>query len=287
MATRGRTRLSREARRIINEIARSERIHSKTIEDAFLAIVSRYGDAIDQETVLLFIASGTLPASSREFREFVNATLRPLWQEMINVGSELADPSYALRGLAAQNLRERHVEAWMNSRGSELVTNFTNQQRRSINAIMEHQVRLGNSVDDMVDAMRGVVGLTERQSLALAKMREELRASGMSPKQVLIATERKRRQMEAQRARMIARTELSAATNEGIISTSIAVDEESDDGLTARMFVVAYPDCCSDCRDIEDSQPADGISLHDEWPEGWPPFHPNCMCTVDVRRMKI
>lgn len=285
MATR--TRLSRAARLAINRIAKAEGVHSKTIERAFLNVVSEYADSIDEEAVLAYLASGTLPNATGEFRELVTETLDPLWREMIEAGSELADPASALRGIAAQSLRDRHAENWITNRGSELVTNFTAQQRRSINAIIDYQRSIGGSIDDMADAMRGVVGLTERQSVALARMREDLRAQGMTPKQVLIATERKRRQMEQQRARTIARTELSAATNEGIVAASVAVDAEAEDGLTPRMFIVAYPDCCSDCREIEGNQPPNGIPIGDEWVEGRPPFHPNCRCVIDVRRVKV
>jgi len=285
MATR--TRLSREARRVINRIARAEGVHAKTIERAFLDVVAEYAGNIDEEVVLAFLASGTLPNATSEFRELVTQTLDPLWREMIEAGSELADPSSALRGIAAQSLRDRHAEDWITNRGSELVTNFTTQQRRSVNAIIDYQRNIGGSIEDMADAMRGVAGLTERQSVALARMREDLRAQGMTPKQVLIATERKRRQMEQQRARTIARTELSAATNEGIVAASVAVDAEAEDGLTPRMFIVAYPDCCSDCREIEDEHPASGISLGDDWAEGRPPFHPNCRCVIDVRRVNV
>lgn len=285
MATR--TRLSREARRVINRVARAEGVHAKTIERAFLDVVSEYADNVDEEVVLAYLASGKLPNATGEFRKMVAQTLEPLWREMIGAGSELADPASALRGIAAQSLRDRHAENWITNRGSELVTNFTAQQRRSINAIIDYQRSIGGSIDDMADAMRGVVGLTERQAASLARMREDLRAQGMTPKQVLIATERKRRQMEQQRARTIARTELSAATNEGIVAASVAVDSEAEDGLTPRMFIVAYPDCCTDCGEIEDSQPANGIPLGDEWAEGRPPFHPNCRCVIDVRRVKV
>ena len=287
MATRGsRTRLSREARRVINRIAKAEGVHAKTIERAFLDVVAEYADSIDEEVALAYLASGKLPNATSEFRQLVVDTLEPLWREMIEAGNELADPAGALRGIAAQALRDRHAENWITNRGSELVTNFTAQQRRSINAIIDYQRSIGGSIDDMADAMRGVAGLTERQSIALARMRADLQAQGMTPRQVAIATDRKRRQMEQQRARTIARTELSAATNEGIVAASVAVDAEAEDGLTPRMFIVAYPDCCSDCGEIEDSQPENGIPLGDDWPEGRPPFHPNCRCVIDVRRVK-
>lgn len=287
MATRGsRTRLSREARRAINRIARAEGVHAKTIERAFLDVVAEYADSIDEEAALAYLASGVLPNATNEFRGLIANTLDSLWREMIEAGNELADPAGALRGIAAQNLRDRHAENWITNRGSELVTNFTAQQRRSINALVDYQRHIGGSIEDLADGMRGVAGLTERQSIALARMRADLQAQGMTPKQVLIATERKRRQMELQRARTIARTELSAATNEGIVAASMAVDAEAEDGLTPRMFIVAYPDCCSDCREIENRQPENGIPLGDDWPEGRPPFHPNCRCVVDVRRVK-
>lgn len=285
MATR--TKLSREARRVINRIARAEGVHAKTIERAFLDIVEEYGDDIDEDDVLEYLASGSLPNATNEFRNLVALTLVPLWLEMIEAGSELADSASALRGLAAQSLRDRHVEAWITNRSSELVTNFTTQQRRSINAIIDYQRSIGGSVEDMTDALRGVVGLTERQAVALARMREDLIAQGMTPKQVLIATERKRRQMELQRARTIARTELSAAINEGIVAASVAVDAEANDGLMPRMFIVAYPDCCADCREIEDGQPENGIPLGGDWAEGRPPFHPNCRCVIDIRRVNV
>src|SRR5699024_8645108 len=102
MATR--TRLSREARRVINRIARAEGVHAKTIERAFLDVVAEYAGNIDEEVVLAFLASGTLPNATSEFRELVTQTLDPLWREMIEAGSALADHSSAVRGVAEQEL---------------------------------------------------------------------------------------------------------------------------------------------------------------------------------------
>lgn len=81
------------------------------------------------------------------------------------------------------------------------------------------------------------------------------------------------------RADSIASTEISAAYNDGV--QSLAAEAKSS-GLTVEKSWNAEPDACEICQGnaddgwIDDDEP---FSSDDDYP----PAHPNCRCTVDLR----
>lgn len=72
------------------------------------------------------------------------------------------------------------------------------------------------------------------------------------------------------RAEMIARTETSMADNQG----QIAGWKES--GVVGGMQWLAAPDCCDECQEID----GEIVGLDEGFPDGDPPLHPNCRCTI-------
>ena len=72
------------------------------------------------------------------------------------------------------------------------------------------------------------------------------------------------------RADMIARTETSMADNQG----TIAGWKES--GVVGGMQWLAAPDCCDECQEID----GEIVGLDEGFPDGDPPLHPDCRCTV-------
>lgn len=73
-----------------------------------------------------------------------------------------------------------------------------------------------------------------------------------------------------ERARMIAVTENTRATNQGLI---MSFNDYNMDLVNTNLGVNA----CPDCQEIHDNGP---YKLED-LPEGGPPFHPNCECVLE------
>lgn len=71
------------------------------------------------------------------------------------------------------------------------------------------------------------------------------------------------------RALMIASTEMSNA----VVQASRQLYEDS--GVEQIQYLVADP--CDECAENENASP---ISIGEEWPNGDPPVHPNCMCDI-------
>lgn len=288
MATRRRGQLSTEARRVLREADKLERLHGRDIEDAFMEMIADYGSLFDDAAIARFMTTGRVPSMLEAFAIFIEHSLRPVWTESAIVGVALQDPFIASRGVLAANTVNQTFDKWASDRGSQLVTNFTTQQRRSVDAVVQFMGSNGRSNQEIAEAVRGVVGLTRRQTDALIKLEETMEARGATRREIVIATDRRRRQMEQQRAETIVRTEVGAAINEGIIAAAKGEDVGANDGLTSRLFIRAFPDCCEQCAEIERSQPPNGIGVDDDWPTyGRPPFHPRCRCVVVVERVRI
>lgn len=286
MATR--RRISPESRRVLNSIARAEGRRSKEIVDAFSELVARYSDQIDEEAILRFLSTGSLPSATPEFRAFAEDVLKPAWSEMIDLGATTVDPALSVRGILSHDAYNRHVSKWIEERAFESVTRFSDSQRRAVSVVVNGMRERGESVEEIARTVRGSVGLAERQAIALERMEREMTEQGATRREIVRAVSARRRQMEMHRANMIARTELQSAANEGIVAAAVAEQEERNDGKQPRMFIEAYPDCCDDCREIEDNQPEDGISVHGEWDShGRPPFHPNCRCLIVVKWLTL
>ena len=76
----------------------------------------------------------------------------------------------------------------------------------------------------------------------------------------------------ADRAETIARTELAMADTKGTISGWKAT------GLVAGKQWDAAPDCCDECQMIDGLV----VGIDEEFPDGDPPLHPNCRCSVEA-----
>lgn len=74
------------------------------------------------------------------------------------------------------------------------------------------------------------------------------------------------------RAEMIARTETANADVQG----QIAGWRES--GVVGGLQWLAAPDCCDECQEID----GDVVSIDEGFPDGDPPLHPNCRCSISA-----
>lgn len=232
------------------------------------------------------IETGEFAIDSREFVNFVSAEIAPIWAQSSNQGMVVGASNFGALSEIATNTFNREMTTWMSSREGFLGRGMAEQHMSAVrSAVTYFHKEESLSYEQIANEIQHVVGLTERQVTALNRRRAELLESGMKPKDVGFVIKRQREKMERDRALRIARTEVNAATNQGIIEAASA--KAITENKIAYKRIEAYPDCCDVCRRIEESQPERGIPLtggfdYSERFSGDPPFHPNCRCVIVI-----
>jgi hypothetical protein len=86
--------------------------------------------------------------------------------------------------------------------------------------------------------------------------------------------------LDAARVKTIAHTEVMAAANQGQMQAwDQAVKDGWLDGDEKMVWIVTPDDkLCEICEEFEDMQ----VPLGEQFPEGGPPAHPNCRCTIGL-----
>jgi len=175
------------------------------------------------------------------------------------------------------NPRSQH---FIETYGAKLVTAITDETRDGLRKMLSTAYREGLSVDQTAALIRGSIGVTGRQAIALRRFAEN--AYGNLPAE--IAERRIARYNEKlinYRARMIARTELIRASNQGELE---GWRQLQDEGIFARtgtkkFWMIAYDErTCDICIGLD----GQGVELKEPFASGddAPPAHPHCRCTI-------
>jgi len=159
------------------------------------------------------------------------------------------------------------VEAvkWAESHSAELVVQITDETMLAIRAYITQGIKEGKSIQKIAMELRPLVGLTERDIIAVANYHEMLileRPEYTAATQSEMAEVYARR-LHRRRATTISRTETAFGLTEG--------QREGYDqmGIT-HLERVEDPDCCDICAE------GDGKIYTIEEAEGVLPAHPNC-----------
>lgn len=180
-----------------------------------------------------------------------------------------------------------YVDKWILERGANLVTKICEDQRLTLRAILhKFVIEEPKSPEELSHYIRSVVGLTERQTNALLKMRDALLEQGLPENKINKIIAKQAKDMHIFRARMIARTELSFAYNRGTLAEMEDIVTEYQFEQVEKIWITA-PDefVCEDCARMNGTR----ISLDNEFqspaakgnePLLTPPLHPNCRCSL-------
>lgn len=166
------------------------------------------------------------------------------------------------------------------SRGAQLVRDVTTQARRGVQAVITRSIRDGIAPREAARLIRPIVGLTDRQAMAVINYRFSLLEDGASGETVAKAAERYAARLQNQRALTIARTETIKAGREG---RHAVWQQAKAEGLlpeeTMVRWVVTDDDrLCPACEPLAGEE----VPLGSSFPKGGgdgPPLHPNCRCT--------
>ena len=186
-------------------------------------------------------------------------------------------------GLTFNLVNQRAVD-WAARQSATMVTLVGDETRRAIRTIITRAVRDGLSPARVAREIRALIGLAERDALAVGNLQTTLLEDGRRPEQVERMVARYANRLLRRRAETIARTEIMTAANRGqeaLWSQAVA------DGVLAeadweRMWLVAKDErTCTVCEPLDRKR---APMLGGTFPGGivGPPVHPRCRCTTGL-----
>ncbi len=224
-------------------------------------------------------------------------TLQPVVQAVVEAfgqgGSAAARQLGVALGVSAQFDQTNPLTlSVVRARGAALVTAVTDETRAAIRAVIARSFSDGIPPRQVAQLLRPLIGLTERDSLAVVNFRFALLEQGLPPTLVANRAEFYAARLLRQRAETIACTELIHAANAG----QQALWEQSvRDGVlppeTQRLWLVTPDDrLCPICAPMEDHvrevQEA-FVSPYNGSTASVPPIHPRCRCAVAISSVPV
>lgn len=170
---------------------------------------------------------------------------------------------------------------WAKTRAARLVTEVTAEARAAIRVVVERAFVEGLPPREAARLIRSIVGLTERDALAVMNRQVALMARGVSPSRAQLMAERYAGTLHRRRALVIARTETMAASNEGQQQLwNQAVRAGHLEATLRKEWIVTDDErTCDVCMPLEGTT----VPLQEPFPDfGNPPAHPQCRCTIGV-----
>lgn len=177
--------------------------------------------------------------------------------------------------------------AWARNRSNALVTNILADTRAMLRSIIGRAFTDGIPPRHAARLIRDVIGLTERDGLAVDNMRRGLAEQGVNPSTILTRIGAYADRLHRQRALTIARTETLAASNQGQQQVwQQAAREGFLDPQDAKREWIITPDerLCDICAPME----GQAVGLNEPFQTGdgeyvmTPPIHPACRCTLSM-----
>jgi hypothetical protein len=174
------------------------------------------------------------------------------------------------------------AERWAREHSAELITEISQETRKAVRVAIHQGFEQGLTPRQTALTIRNLVGLTERQTIALLRRQAMRIEAGSSAADSIRWLRRNSEQQVRKRALMIARTETIAASNEG---QRQLWQQSIDKGLLAptveRIWIVTPDDRnCSLCQ----AMAGERATISGLFKDGFsgPPLHPNCRCATGL-----
>lgn len=193
-------------------------------------------------------------------------TLKPAMLKILGNG---ADEAFVVAGIEARfdvlNLRS---VAWAEKHCAKLVREVTKETRNGIKEIIRRGIKEGKAMPRVAKEIRPIVGLTERQMMAVANREEWLIANRpeLSRREIDRRVDVYARRKHRERADMISRTESAYAVDEGTLQ---GYEQEG----VKEADILLGPNACDDCVALAGKNPYKVAEAH-----GVLPAHPRCEC---------
>lgn len=252
------------------------------------------GEAVDLKMAKSIIAAGGVPQKLNDiWREmiidFVREDLAQEWIRNINKAGEIIERKVNRIKVKQFNFTDtvQNVKTWIDTQGGNLIVDLSQAQYKSAQAMIQQQVTWGvTSPHLMAQRILPTIGLTNRESLAVAKFMAGLAEEGIPSNLLNKQVKQYAKFLHNNRAFRIARTEISDSYNFGQMdSVRQAMEAGYLPGEPEKSWIAGGIDPCEDCmaNEGEGKIPIDqAFSSGDEHPTA----HPNCECSVgySIRR---
>ena len=164
---------------------------------------------------------------------------------------------------------------------AKLVVDITAQQRKALKKVIERRFDSTSRNDRLVSDIKAVVGLTEREAVAVMTLRDSLEERGLPLKRIDNEVTQYSDKLTQLRAQRIARTETVRVQVEGKRAAFKAARRDGILGPNARLEWVASDNCCGECRRLNGMTTSlDGTFTTSYGKIRGAPAHPNCECDV-------
>ncbi|MCK4785001.1 MAG: hypothetical protein KAV87_14715 [Desulfobacteraceae bacterium] len=251
------------------------------------ALWKKQAELVTVETTKIALESRNIPDEwktpwERMIREFVRDDVLTEWIKNIAVaGDGIAKKVNRLQRKQFDfDSTMTSVKAWVDTEGGSLIVDLTAAQMSSTHALLQHQIALEvTSPYVLSQRIKPLVGLTNRETMAVAKFMATLQEQGVSPAMINKQVANYAKFLHKNRASRIARTEISNAYNFGQMnSLGQAVSEGWLPGVPEKSWIAGGADPCEICLENEAAGP---IALDAAFPSGdeHPTAHPNCLTT--------
>lgn len=266
------------------EILRRADRHLPGFRQAFLGAVARARRGVPVAQLRARLARGDY-AGAIDLVEFRWTGVAPIWERTIGALlraalSEVGQASYGALGLAGRfDLTNAAAIAWAERQAGLLVRTVSAQQIAVIRAAVAEAVSGQGTVATAATAITHIIGLDPRRAQALTRFR----ADGALPR----AVDRYARRLVRQRAETIARSEVMAAANQGLIESWV---QARDAGLLPPVLVKRWTTTrddrrCPQCAPLEGAvAPLEGVFATARGPVARPPLHAACRCVLTLVR---
>lgn len=280
--------LDRDAWKAIQKIA--DQLEPE-LRQNFLAAIAELRDRINIDALVralsegrlssVALAAGKLPADLTSAVQVVNHAFAVVGAKAAAQLSDALD--FRIRFDVVNPFAVKAAE----TNAARLVTAITSETEAAIRAVIVRAFRDGIAPRDVAVLLRPLIGLTERQALAVINYREMLVGSGLTPARVQVLVERYAARLLRQRAVTIARTEIISASTQGQLALWRQAQRDEQLTKTATKVWIVTPDdrLCPSCASIDGVE----ILVRDrfETPYGLiagPPMHPKCRCALGIGR---
>lgn len=180
------------------------------------------------------------------------------------------------------DIRDPRFEQIAEQVGGRLIREVPESVRKAVQEAVAAAYRDGAHPYDFAPTLRQMVGLTSRQTTAVANYSKMLTEKGSSQAFTEKATGRYADRLLVQRSKLIARTEtLRAANLSRVAGFQYAADQGLVDRATAVLVWDTVDDPCPECEPLDGvTSPIDSIDFDGNGP---PPLHPACRCVVQLQ----
>lgn len=181
------------------------------------------------------------------------------------------------------DLNDEDALAFVRKYAGQMITGITEDVRASIRALLTQSFSARIDVRATARLLPDLIGLTGRQSSAVAKYYASLIDSGSygADRAVQLAQDYSGRLLQ-QRAEVIARTETIRGANEGVNEGFAQAQEQGllDDSAQKEWIATEDEITCPECDDLD----GETVGISEQFSSGddAPPAHPDCRCAIGL-----